>query len=82
MNNKVLVELIVPEIDRKFSVFLPINKKIGNIILLLNRAINEIDPNHTKISNSLYNQDSARKYDIDQLLYDTDIRSGVSLVLF
>ncbi len=81
MNNKVLIELIVPEIDKRFSIFLPINKRIGNIILLLNKSINEIDENHIKTSNSLYNRDTGQKYDINLLLYNSDIRSGMVLVL-
>jgi len=82
MNNKVLVELIVPEIDQRFSVFLPVNKKIGNIIMLLNKAINELDSNHIKTGTSLYNRETGKKYEINLLLYNTDIRSGVALVLF
>jgi len=82
MNNKVLVEIIVPEIDKKFSVFLPANKKIGNIIMLLNKAIYELDSNHIKSNNSLYNWESGERYEINVLLYNTNIRSGTALVLF
>ena len=82
MNNKVLVELIVPEIDKRFSVFLPANKKIGNIIIILNKAIHELDNNHVKSGNSLYNWETGQKYKIDILLYNTDIRGGTALVLF
>ena len=42
MKNKVLVELIVPQIDEKYNVYIPINKKIGNVIVLLNKAISEL----------------------------------------
>ena len=38
MNDKVNIMLVVPEIDKKFHIFLPINKKIGTIIGLLNNA--------------------------------------------
>ena len=81
MRNKVLVELIVPEIDQRFNVYLPINKKIGNIIMLLNQAITEISPQHTRIDNSLYNRDTGTKYNIDVTLYYTDIRNGTPLIL-
>jgi len=81
MRNKVLVELIVPEIDRKFNVYLPITKKIGNIITLLNQAIQEISPQHVRVNNSLYNRDTGAKYDIDTVLYYTDIRNGTALIL-
>jgi len=82
MKNKVLVELIVPEIDKRFSVFLPINKKIGNIIVLLNKAINEIDRNHTQTNNSLYNRETGEKYDINYTIYNSNIRNGTALILF
>jgi hypothetical protein len=81
MDNKVLVEVIVPEIDEKFNLYLPINKKIGNIIVLINQAISEMDPSHVNFDNSLYNRDTNVKYQIDTLLYHTDIRNGTTLIL-
>ena len=42
VKNKVLVELIVPEIEVAYDVYLPINKRIGNIICLLNKSIAEM----------------------------------------
>ena len=82
MNNKVLVEIIVPKVDARFSVFLPVTKKIGNIVELLNKAIFELDNSHTDAGSVLYNWETGKKYEVDVLLYNTDIRSGVALVLF
>ena len=31
MKNKVLIQLIVPDIEEKFDLFIPINKKIGTV---------------------------------------------------
>ena len=42
MKNKVLVCLSVPEIDQTYDLYLPVNKKIGNIINLLNKSISEL----------------------------------------
>ena len=42
MKNKVLVELVVPTIESSFDVYLPINKRIGNIITLLNKTVSEL----------------------------------------
>lgn len=83
MKNKVLVKLRVPEIDKEFDIYLSVNKKIGNIILLLNKAINEMTEDQFKISNNnvLYNSFTGEKYDVDKLLIDTDIRNGSELVL-
>lgn len=83
MKNKVLVELIVPEIDQKFDVLLPINKKIGNIINLLNESIEELSSGELTRSNSnqLYNAITNEKYASDILLANTNIRNGTILVL-
>jgi len=83
MKNKVLVELIVPEIETSFDVFLPINKRIGSIIILLNKTVSELTngcytPDQTT---SLYNRDSNKKYASNELLYNTDIRNGTTLIL-
>lgn len=42
MKNKILVEVVVPDIDEVYNIYIPINKKIGNIIVLLNKAIKEL----------------------------------------
>ena len=83
MKNKVLVELIVPEIDQKFDVLLPINKKIGNIINLLNETIEELSSGELpkSKSNQLYNAITNEKYGSDILLANTNIRNGSILVL-
>ncbi len=83
MNNKVFVKLIVPEIDKTYDVYLPINKKIGNIINLLNQAISEMTNKEMPLSKSysLYNKKTGEKYLSDILLYNTNIRNGTNLIL-
>ncbi len=83
MKNKVFVKIMVPEIDKSFDVYLPVNKKIGNILLLLNKAISEITNDEcvfTKHS-TLYNKMTKEKYDFDVLLINTNIRNGTTLIL-
>lgn len=84
MNDKVDVEIIVPEIEEKYNVLLPINKRIGTIILLLNKAINELSFGDYNLSNcnKLYNADNLSLYKPESLLLDTDIRNGTRLILF
>ena len=83
MDNKVLVKLVVPEIDQTYDVYLPVNKKIGNIVNLLNKAINELTENVFPISNKnkLYNAITKKIYQPDLLLAYSDIRNGTTLVL-
>lgn len=83
MKNKVLVELVVPEIESVYNVYLPINKRIGSIITLLNKTVGEFT-NGCYIGSeatSLYNRDNGTKYNPNDLLYNTDIRNGTTLIL-
>ena len=83
INNKVIVKLIVPEIDKTYDIYLPINKKVGNIIDLLNQAIYEMTNSEIELSNSnsIYNAKTGEKYSSDILLYNTNIRNGTILIL-
>lgn len=83
MKNKVLVELIVPQIDEKYNVYIPINKKIGNVIVLLNKAISELTNGIYMGTNYTYLYDlvSGEKYDINSLVIDTNIRNASSIIL-
>lgn len=83
MKNKVLVELIVPEIDRKFNLFIPVNKKVGNIIVLLNKSVTDLTNglyNGTSTT-SIYDRLTGKKYNIDDIVRNTDIRNGSTLIL-
>ena len=83
MKNKVIIKLIVPEIDKEYNIYLPVSLKIGNIINLLNKSISESTNGELKLSNSnsLYNALTNEKYTPDVLLYNTNIRNGTVLVL-
>ena len=83
MKNKVLVELIVPTIESSFDIYLPINKRIGNIITLLNKTVAEFSEGcyEGNKNTALYNRETNEKYDVNALLYNTDIRNGTTLIL-
>lgn len=83
MKNKFLVEIKVPEVNKKFDIYLPINKKIGNVIILLNKAIADLTNGEYQGSNKtvLYNKITGSKYDINLLVRETDIKHGSSLIL-
>lgn len=83
MKNKVLVELIVPSIESKFDIYLPINRRIGNIISLINKTITEMSEGCYVGNNqsALYNRETNQKYEPNMLLYNTDIRHGTTLIL-
>lgn len=83
MKNKVLIELIVPDIEKIYNIYIPINKKVGNIIVLLNKAIMDLSNGLYQGTNltSLYNRSTGTRYAMDDLVKNTDIRNGTTLIL-
>ena len=80
--NKVLVNVVVPIIDKKFDVLFPINKKIGNILKLVDEALENLDDYYEKMSTrNLYNKFTGQRYMLDSYVADTDIRNGTILIL-
>lgn len=58
-------------------------KKIGNIVLLLDKAIHKLNNNLPVVNdnNCLYNRMTGAKYQPDIILRNTNIRSGTKLIL-
>lgn len=83
MKNKILIKLIVPEIDESYDVYIPINKKVGNVIVLLIKAISDMTNGVYRgtTKTCLYNKMTGEKYSINTLIRQTDIRNGVTIIL-
>jgi hypothetical protein len=83
MKNKVLVELVVPVLEESYDVFIPINRKIGNVIGLLSKIVSDLSGGYfvANEKNCLYSGDTGDKYPMDILVLNTDIRNGSILIL-
>ena len=82
--NKVLVMLYVPVLEARFEVWIPVNKKVGIITIMLIKALNEMSGgyyNNAKKMALLYNKNTAKKYDINQTIKQAGIRNGTEIVL-
>jgi hypothetical protein len=81
--NKVCVDLIVPGIEERYNVLIPINKKTLEVIFLLNKAINEMTDGSFVMSEhlSLINADSGMVYDLDKNFLENNILNGAKLIL-
>ena len=82
-NNKVCVDLIVPSIEERYNVFIPVNKKTIEIIFLLNKAISDMTDNSFPISDnlSLINADTGAVYDVNNTFLENNILNGAKLIL-
>ncbi len=82
-NNKVCVDLIVPSIEERYNVFIPVNKKTIEIIFLLNKAINDMTSGAFVMSDtlSLINADDGTIYDVEKTFLESGILNGTKLIL-
>ncbi len=83
MNNKVLVKLYVPTIEKNFDIWIPLNKRVCNVIMLCVKAVNEFSRGYYKPDKLpiLYDRETAKPYDVNLIVKDTTIRNGTELIL-
>ena len=81
-DNKVNVDLIVPSIGERFNIFIPVNKTIGEVIVILNKTINEINDSFP-MSNKLSLLDiiDNKIYDLNTEVINSGIKNGTILAL-
>ncbi len=83
MMDRILIKLYVPYIEEIYDIWIPSHKRIGNVINLLVKAINELNegeynPNQRPM---LYDKITAKIYDPKLSVKDTTIRNGTELIL-
>jgi hypothetical protein len=84
MENKVLIRLIMPDIDEEFDIFIPVNELVWKIKKLLIKSVADYSGISLNINDEyiLINKDSANIYNNNDLVIDTDIRNGTELLFF
>lgn len=82
MDNKVLVNLYVPFLEKKYEVFLPANKKIGEIIQLVGKNLTEVTGGYYIFQGveRLYNRETGTEYNVNELIKYSNIRNGGELI--
>ena len=81
--NRILVRVYIPQLEKKYDVWIPINKTVYTIINSLTKGIsslNKIDFEKDYIMN-LYNKENSEVYELDKKIIDTDIRNGTELIM-
>lgn len=83
MNNKVLVEVEFPKIEATYTVFIPINKRIINVIQLLEKGVKSLSDDYymTEGEHYLYKKETGLRYDDSLVVKETDIRNGSKLII-
>lgn len=83
MKNKVLVKLIVPEIDSTYDVFIPVNELVWKIKKLIVKSVNDLSNSALKIDAEyiLMNKQTSQIYENNITVFHTDIRNATELIL-
>lgn len=83
MNNKILVEIEVPLIEKSYDLYIPINKKIGTIKKLLEEALLELTDNAyiIKQETNFYSKETGQIYDVNKNVRETDLKNGSRIIL-
>ena len=83
MKNKVLIKLIVPELNDTFDLFIPVNEFIWKIKKLIIKSISDLENIQLDIEEQyiLLNKDDCRVYTNNEIVIDTNIRNGSELIL-
>lgn len=82
MENKVLVKVILTEIDQEYDIFIPVNEIVWKIKKLLIKALSDLSS--MDLSNKEYiliNKDSGKIYSDNEIIIETDIRNTTELFL-
>lgn len=83
MENKVLVTILVPSLEKTYDMFIPVNKRIYEVINLIKESLNKLSLGALNINDqyNLYSENTGDIYDINSLIRDTDIRNDTRIIM-
>lgn len=83
MENKVLISLYVPYLDKKYDMYIPVNKRIYAVIDLMKKSIYELSEGSFNINTNyeLYNFETGIVYNMNDLVRNTDIGNSSKVVI-
>ena len=83
MQNKVLIKLIVPELNTSFDIFIPVNEVVWKIRKLILKSISDLTNIPIDINGEylLINKDNCKVYKNNDVIIDTDVRNSSEIIL-
>lgn len=82
MDFRVYVIIEAPILDEKYELFIPIDRRIHDIIDILSKSLTELSTNYyAQRKPVLYNKSSGKMYDMNLIIKNTDIKMGTRLIL-
>lgn len=81
--NKILIELYIPSIEKEYDLYIPINKKIGTVKTLIEKALVELTDNAyvIKKDSNFYSKETGEVYNVNNSVLETDLKNGSRIIL-
>lgn len=83
MENKVLIKIIIPELDKSFDAFVPVNELVWKAKKLIIKSASEIEGIKLNINDNyvLVNKRTNEIYNDNDIIINTNIRNSTELLL-
>ena len=83
IENKVLIRVNVPSLEKKYDVYVPVNRKVHSVIKMIKESLSELSLGvfSSQEDYLLYNAETGIMYDRNVLIRDTDIRNGSEVIM-
>ena len=82
MDFRVFVVIEAPIIDKKYELFVPIDRRIHDLISILKSSIPELSEEYYKNHEAnIYSKSTGKLYNANLIIKNTDIKMGSRLVL-
>jgi hypothetical protein len=81
MNNKILLNILIPEISTSYDVFIPINITVSELNTLLKQSISELAEYNFDNKARIYYQDNGNEIDASLIIKNTNLRNGSKIIL-
>ena len=82
MDFRVYITLDVPILDKKYELLVPIDRRIHDLIDLLRNNIPELKENYYKDRMpNIFNKSNGELYDMNEIIKDSNIKTGTRLIL-
>jgi hypothetical protein len=83
IENKVLIRVNVPLLEKKYDVYVPVNRKVHSVIKMMKVSLSDLSLGVFSKDEDylLYNAETGTMYDMNTLIRDTDIRNGSEVIM-
>lgn len=83
MNEKILVEVFVPAIGKKYDVFVPLKSKMHEVVRLVAKSLSELSEGKYRADQEavLCDRESGKVFDINSSVYELEIKNGSKMML-